>query len=83
MSRLVTGVAEAQQRRQQHGRGAACASCAAQDTSAPPASWLLAREFAASGLSVGAANTLLNPVGESGVAATSSRDPATADVAAA
>jgi hypothetical protein len=48
MSRLLTGVAEAQAQQQRRDRQ----------------SYLLLREFAASGISVGAANTVLNPVGE-------------------
>lgn len=46
MTRLVTGVADAQQ------------------TGSSKTQWGLLREFTASGLSVGCANTLLNPVGK-------------------
>lgn len=46
MTRLVTGVADAQQR------------------GSSKHNWGLLREFAASGISVGVANTVLNPVGE-------------------
>jgi hypothetical protein len=46
MTRLMTGVADAQQK-SSHGQ-----------------KWGLLREFAASGISVGCANTVLNPVGE-------------------
>lgn len=49
MSRLVTGVHDAQS-----GKGG----------KNKQQSWGLLREFAASGISVGCANTLLNPVGE-------------------
>lgn len=47
MSRLVTGVHDAQRKGGEKQQ-----------------SWGLLREFAASGISVGCANTVLNPVGE-------------------